>query len=90
MGKQKKTLKDVAKHRISPFKDYWTKSNYFILVMSISAIIIGYFLMGQGNWDSTSSLLISPIILVIAYVIIVPLSIFYKQKNTKQNNNVSS
>jgi len=90
MGKQKRIQKEVTKPRSSPFKDYWLKNNYLILLLGILTIIIGYFLMGQGNWDSNSSLYISPIILIVAYIIIVPLSIFHKKKKLHKDNNVSS
>jgi hypothetical protein len=40
--------------------------------------------MTIGPWDSFSSLVISPIILFIAYVIIFPLSIFLRKKSEKE------
>ncbi len=40
--------------------------------------------MTIGPWDSVSSLVISPIILFIAYVIIFPLSIFLRKKSEKE------
>ncbi|MBM4171152.1 MAG: hypothetical protein FJ214_04720 [Ignavibacteria bacterium] len=89
MGKLKRIQKEVAKSSVSPFKNYWSTNNYFILLIGILTIMFGYFLMGQGNWDSISSLSISPMILVVAYIIIVPLSIFHK-KNLHKDKNVSS
>ncbi|MCZ7614323.1 MAG: hypothetical protein M5T52_12510 [Ignavibacteriaceae bacterium] len=40
--------------------------------------------MTIGPWDSFSSLVISPILLFIAYVIIFPLSIFLRKKSDKE------
>ena len=47
--------------------------------------------MAHGNWDSFFSLTISPITLLIAYVIIIPLAILLKSSIfIKKKTNVSS
>ena len=68
---------------ISPFKNYWVKDNYIFLAVGIILLIIGYVAMAQGEWDNSVSLVVSPIILLIAYLIIFPLSIFYKKQEKK-------
>jgi len=67
----------------SPFKNYWTKENYYILFGGLALIIIGFFLMAQGPYDNPLSLSVSPVILVIAYIIVIPLSIMYRSKKQK-------
>jgi hypothetical protein len=42
--------------------------------------------MTKGPWNSVSALVISPIILFIAYVIIFPLSIFLRKKAEKEQS----
>jgi len=64
----------------SPFKNYWEKSNYIILGIGIAVLVIGFYLMSFGPWDNPISLTISPIVLLIAYLFIFPLSILYKKK----------
>lgn len=78
MAQVKKAVKDVKKPAGSPFKDYWTKQNYYALLVSFGVLIIGYIFMSMGSWDSTASLSISPVILLIAYLVLIPLSIFFK------------
>ena len=68
---------------VSPFKNYWSKENYIFLAVGILLLFLGYALMAQGDWDSTLSLTLSPIVLIIAYLIVFPLSIFYKKKTEK-------
>ena len=68
---------------VSPFNNYWSKENYILLALGILLLFVGYGLMGQGAWDSTLSLTLSPIVLIIAYLIVFPLSIFYKKKADK-------
>lgn len=65
---------------ISPFANYWQKENYIFLALGIFSLILGYVLMAQGEWDNTLSLTISPIILLIAYLVFFPLSVFYKKE----------
>ena len=68
------------KRLVSPFNIYWDKKNYFFLLLGFILLIIGYYVMSLGSWDSTESLILSPILLVAAYVLIFPLSIFSKKK----------
>lgn len=65
---------------ISPFKIYWQKENYYILIIGMLVIIVGFFLMSRGTWDSIPALVLSPIVLIIGYVFIFPAAIFYKKK----------
>lgn len=81
--KRKKT-KQLRKTSVSPFNIYWEKKNYLLLILGLAVTIIGFYFMTIGPWDSFSSLVISPIILFIAYVIIFPLSIFLRKKSEKE------
>jgi ATP/ADP translocase len=84
--KSKKQNKSYA----SPFKNYWNKQNYYLLFFGILTVLVGFILMAQEPWDSTLSLSISPIILLIAYIIIFPLAILYRRNKPSLNQNVSS
>lgn len=68
---------------VSPFSNYWKKDNYIFLSIGIIALIIGYILMAQGVWDNPISLSLSPIILLVAYLVFFPLAIFYRKKASK-------
>lgn len=64
------------------------KTNMYLLILGIVMLIIGYFLMAQGD------ITISPILLIIAYLIIFPLSIIWgafigkkKPNNTQDKEN---
>jgi len=87
MTKQKKRLtKGTQKKLVSPFKNYWTKENYIIFGLGFVVLIIGFYLMTMGPWDNPLSLTVSPIVLLIAYFLIFPLSIFYKGKKTQKES----
>lgn len=81
---RKKTVKQIKKTSVSPFNIYWEKKNYYLLILGLIVTIVGFYFMTIGPWDSFSSLVISPILLFIAYVIIFPLSIFLRKKTDKE------
>ena len=90
---KKRQLKQTKKVRVSPFNIYWKKKNYHFLALGIVVIIICFYLMSVGAWNSFSSLVIAPILLVVSYVLIFPLSIFYRKKDKKeltQDSNVAA
>lgn len=70
-----------AKSKVAPFNVYWEKTNYFILFAGIAVLILGYIFMSMGPWNSFTSLDISPVLLIIGYVVILPLAILYKKRN---------
>ena len=73
----------------SPFNNYWRRENYLLLGLGLLIIVIGNYLMTQGPWDNPVSLSVSPVVLLIAYLVVFPLSILYKKKksdNDKDEN----
>jgi len=91
VSKEKKNLREVRKPVQSPFRDYWDKSNYILIASGLGVLTLGYIFMAQGNWDSFFSLTISPVTLLIAYIIIIPLAILLKSSVfIKKKTNVSS
>ena len=88
MAKTKKSLKDSGKLKSSPFKDYWGKNNYLIFYLGLGVIILGFILMSIGPWNNPISLSLSPIVLLIGYIIVIPLSILFKnfKKRDKETN----
>ncbi|PID31118.1 MAG: hypothetical protein CR982_00115 [Candidatus Cloacimonadota bacterium] len=59
----------------------FTKSNIVWFSIGIGMLILGYILMMIGPHDSFFSLTLSPIILTLAYVVILPYSILKKSRN---------
>lgn len=61
------------------------KVNYTILLIGILMLIIGYIFMSiPDNPDDFLTRTLSPILLFIAYLIIIPIGLFYKVKNQKK------
>jgi uncharacterized membrane protein len=77
----KRNTKSSKKVFSSPFKIYWENRNYFFFYLGFLLLIIGYYVMSIGNWNSTASQVFSPIILIITYIIIFPAAILYRSRN---------
>lgn len=86
---KKRSIKQTKKSSVSPFNIYWEKKNYYLLALGLILTIIGFYFMAQGPWNSFSSLVISPIILFIAYIVVFPLSIFLRKKSEKEQSQES-
>ncbi|MBT4033876.1 MAG: DUF3098 domain-containing protein [Candidatus Marinimicrobia bacterium] len=55
--------------------------NYFLFIAGLIVIILGYVLMGTGELNSVQALTVSPIVLLIGYLVIIPVSIMYRKKD---------
>lgn len=80
MTKQKKSVPEKKSSKESPFKMYWTKTNYLLFGLGFLTLVLGYFLLSSDPWDGFTSLSLAPIVLLIAYIIIFPLSILFINK----------
>ncbi len=78
---KKKSVRTAKKSLANPFSLYMKKENYLILAASAVLLIIGYFVMSIDPWNSTPAIVVSPIILLIAYILIVPAAILFTKKN---------
>jgi uncharacterized membrane protein YesL len=85
MSKIRKKAKTTRTKFVSPFKDYWSKENIIFLSIGILLLIVGYVLMSTDPWDNPIALTVSPIVLLIAYLVFIPLSIFYKKKSVNKS-----
>ena len=56
----------------------FNKKNYLLFGIGILVIILGYIIMVTGEVNSVQSVKLAPVLLVIGYLVIIPLSIFYK------------
>ena len=84
MSKVKKTVavKETKGPKGSPFQMYWTKGNFIIFGIGLLVIITGYLFMASNPWDGFLSLNVSPIVLLLGYLVIFPLSILFSKKKS--------
>ncbi|MCB2210501.1 DUF3098 domain-containing protein [bacterium] len=96
-SKQKKTspeaksVLDQPKPKRAPvqtdrFTWPFSRKNLYWFLASLAVIIIGYVFLGQGPYDSFSSLTLGPVLLVIGYVVLLPVSILVRDKRGQTNS----
>lgn len=64
----------------SPFKIYFDSTNYILLAAGMVALVIGFVLLSQKPWDSPSALVTAPLVLIAAYIVILPAAILFRSK----------
>ena len=69
-NKNKKTLEFFW-----PYK----RKNYLLFGVGVFVIIVGYLIMYLGEVNSFQSLVISPLLLLVGYLVIIPMAILFKQ-----------
>ena len=74
-------MKRMNKEKIeSPIENWsFTYINYWLFFIGITFVIVGYIVMHTGGTNSFKSLTLAPILLVLGYCLIIPVSIFYKK-----------
>ena len=82
---KKKSIHSSKKTSVSPFSIYWDKKNYTLLLIGVAVIVLGFYFLSIGPWDSAASLIVSPILLFIGYILIFPASIFFRKKVEQSN-----
>lgn len=76
----KEIKKPLKKKKLSEISLPFTKENYYLLLIGVAVIVLGYVIMEIGGAYDALALVVSPIILVIGYCVIIPFAIFYKKK----------
>ncbi|MBN1153960.1 hypothetical protein JXB12_03470 [candidate division KSB1 bacterium] len=74
--------KERAKKSVFPL----TRENYYLFGIGILVIILGNISLMQGPADSFWSLTFAPILLVLGYCVIIPVSILYKKKLSQEKS----
>ena len=60
------------------------KTNYILFAIGVLSLIIGYYLMASGSVNSFQSLTLSPILLFLGYIVIIPFALVYREKADKE------
>jgi len=60
------------------------KWNYILFGIGALLLVTGYFALSRKPWNSVWSLTVAPILLVLAYLVVLPVAILYHRKNKKE------
>lgn len=81
-----KSATPVKKSSVSKFTDTWTKTNWIVFGAGFVILALGFILMSFSPFDNPISLSVSPVVILLAYLVIFPLAILFKPKETKSND----
>ena len=56
----------------------FNRKNYLLFCIGLVVILVGYLLMSFGETTSFQAVKLAPILLIVGYCIIIPISIIYK------------
>lgn len=71
-----------AKSQLRLFEGWtFTSRNYLLFGLGIVTILVGYFVLASGDVSSFSALTVAPILLFLGYVVIIPISLLYRDKS---------
>lgn len=86
MAKVKETKAKEKKQEVKPhFRFPLTQTNFMIISLGIVVLVIGYICMAiPEDPDAFLTRTLSPILLVFAYLIIIPIGLFYREKREKK------
>ena len=68
----------------------FTTINYILFGIGLALIIVGYLVMVAGEVNSFQSLTLAPIMLFIAYIIVIPAALIYREKSSDVEENLGS
>ncbi len=81
MAKVKEKKKQPEIH----FRFPLTRSNFYILLLGIAVLVTGYIFMNiPEDPDAFMTRTLAPILLVFAYLIIIPIGLFYREKKEQK------
>ena len=66
------------------------KINYYLFGIGLLVIMLGYIIMATGEVNSFQSLTLAPIMLFIAYIIVIPAALIYREKSSEVEENLGS
>ena len=56
------------------------KLNYILFSIGLALVIFGYIFMASGDVNSFQSLTLAPIMLFLGYIVVIPISLVYRDK----------
>ncbi len=74
---------------VRPFQMPFESKNIMIILGGILFITLGYFLMSSDEVMGSMALNVSPIILLIGYLVVIPFGIMYGSKGAKKAENAT-
>lgn len=77
--------KDKKQNQETGFKFPLTRTNFLIIGLGVLVIVLGYIFMAlPEDPDAFMTRTLAPVMLVFAYLIIIPIGLFYREKKEQR------
>ena len=73
---QDNPVRSVRKRWNDETMKFFNKKNYFGIGLAIVLLVIGFFLLGQKPADNSLALNVAPFVLLFAYLVVIPWSLW--------------
>tara|TARA_Y100000994_G_C15544631_1_gene381445 strand:- start:56 stop:286 length:231 start_codon:yes stop_codon:yes gene_type:complete len=75
-------MSENKKQNNSGLFDGWafSKINYILFSIGLALVIFGYIFMASGEVNSFQSLTLAPVMLFLGYIVVIPASLVYRDK----------
>ena len=72
-------------HNVNQLFEGWAfgKINYLLFGAGLALLMLGYFFMANGEVNSFQSLTLAPILLFLGYIVVIPISLVFREKQTE-------
>ncbi len=78
-------IKEKKQEQEVHFRFPLTRTNFYIIFLGIVVLVTGYVFMAiPDNPDAFMTRTLAPILLVFAYLIIIPIGLFYREKKVEK------
>jgi amino acid permease len=78
-------VKEKKKQSETPFRFPLTRTNFYIILLGAMIIVIGYIFMAiPEDPDAFMTRTLAPILLVFAYLIVIPIGLFSREKKEQK------
>ena len=76
-------MSENNKQNNSGLFDGWAfgKINYILFSVGLALVIFGYIFMATGEVNSFQSLTLAPVMLFLGYIVVIPVSLVYRDKD---------
>ena len=75
----------TEKRWVSTASVFFLKSNLILLALGLATLVVGYICLSRGPSDNPLSVTVAPLLLILAYCVIIPVAIIKKSGGEKDS-----
>ena len=88
-AQRQRTTKTKGSSGVRPFNMPFEQKNIVFILIGIGVVTLGYVIMGMSETMGFMALDVSPIVLLLGYLVVIPLGIMYGARRKKADTTVT-